>query len=106
LYAKNVAKKTIETLKSVTSRSTVSYSKAKRAPGSIDYRESVDRTLQKINKFNTSHGEMGYAFIFYSKRVSVESHNSEKTINFALCAGLGVLEDRAFPLKMKNEKNK
>ena len=46
------------------------------------------------NKFNTSHGEMGYVFIFYSIRVSVESHYSEKTINFALCAVLGVLEDR------------
>jgi len=40
--------------------------------------------LQKINKFNTSHGEMGYLIIFYSIRVLVEGHNSEKTINFVL----------------------
>ena len=37
---------------------------------------------------------MGYLIIFYSIRVLVEGHNSEKTINFALCAVLGLLEDQ------------
>ena len=37
---------------------------------------------------------MGYLIIFYSIRVLVEAHNSEKAINFALYAVLGLLEDR------------
>ena len=37
---------------------------------------------------------MGYLIILNSIRVLVEGHNSEKTLNFALCAVLGLLEDR------------